>query len=88
MIERQMIPLYERMGPSAYEITREVIPSPNVSHLKELSRDEIRQVQRAIRILVSIPNLFRHFLTTHVSGKYSWRIFSATRINSATYFLN
>jgi hypothetical protein len=70
MIERQMIPLYERMGPSAYEVAREIIPRPNASHLDDLSRDEIDQVQRAIPRPVSLANLLRHFLKTYVSGVY------------------
>jgi hypothetical protein len=47
-IERRMIPLYEQMGPSAYEVAGGLIHMPNFNHLDDLPRDEIDQVQLAI----------------------------------------
>jgi hypothetical protein len=61
---------FRSLGPSAFEVARTVIPMPNVSHLDDLSRDEIDQVQRAIPMVVFLPNLLQHYFRTYVSGKY------------------
>jgi hypothetical protein len=58
------------MGLSAYEVARSVIPLPNISHLDDLSGDEIDQVRRAITMVVFLPNHLQHHFKTYVSGKY------------------
>jgi hypothetical protein len=42
---------------------------PNVSHVDDLCGDEIDQVQRAIPMVVLLPNLIQHYFKTYVSVK-------------------